>query len=86
MTRVYAYSGESGENICIEGEPSEFEKTLNLMNTFSKEAGDPKYFERTDIKWPDEEFVMKIASHWSIDPSELESRTTITGLGLLGDH
>jgi hypothetical protein len=85
VKRVYSYLGESGENIAIEGEPTDFEKTLKLANTFSAEAKDQKYFEREDIVWADEETVMKVAEHWSIDPTQLENRKDISpGLGLLG--
>ena len=86
IQRVYSYLGESGQNIVIEGEPTKFEKTLNLGNTFSEEANYDKYFERRDILWPNEGLVMKIAEHWSLDPTQLDNRTDITpSLGLLGE-
>jgi hypothetical protein len=84
--RVYSYLGESGENIMIEGEPTDFEKTLHLVNTFSDEAKEKNYFERADINLPDEETVMKVAENWSINPTTLESRNDIMpSLGLLGE-
>ena len=84
VTRVYAWLGESGENITIEGEPTEFEKTLNLPNTFSEEAKADDYFEREDLTWPYEQLVMQVAAHWSVDPSALEDRKDIKpGLGLV---
>jgi hypothetical protein len=83
--RLYSYLGEKGENIAIEGQPTDFEKKYKLINTFSKEAKDEHYIERTDILIPDEGFVMKIAANWSIDPTTLEQRRDIaTGLGILG--
>lgn len=83
--RVYSYVGEKGENILIEGQPTTVEKKYKLVNTFSKEAKNEKYFERTDLVTPDEELVMKIAANWSIDPSTLEGRKDIKpGLGILG--
>lgn len=86
VVRVYAYLGESGENITIEGEPTAIEKPLNLANTFSPEAKDENYFGREDIVWPDEQLVMEIARDWSVDPSQLGERTgTKPELGLLGD-
>jgi len=86
IERVYSYSGESGQNIAIEGSPTEFEQTLNLGNSFSEEAKNEKYFEREDIVWPNEHILMRVAAHWSIDPSKLEGRKDISpGLGLLGE-
>jgi len=86
IQRVYSYLGESGENIMIEGEATEFEKTLHLVDTFSGEAGEDNYFEREDITLPDEEIVMNVAENWSINPTTLESRNDIIPeLGLLGE-
>jgi hypothetical protein len=83
--RLYSYLGEKGENIAIEGQPTDFEKKYKLINTFSKEAKNENYIEKTDILIPDEEFLMKIAANWSIDPTTLEQRKDIaTGLGILG--
>ncbi len=87
IQRVYSYLGESGENILVEGEPTDFEKSLHLVNTFSDEAKEKNYFEREDINLPDEETVMKVAENWSIDPSTLESRNDIIpALGFLGER
>ncbi len=87
VERVYSFSGESGENIVVEGEPTAAEKTMKLINTLSAEAKDDAYFEREDIVRPNEETVMKIAEHWSVDPSVLETRKDIAaGLGLLGSR
>ncbi len=85
--RVYSYLGEAGENILIEGEATDFEKNLHLVNTFSVEAKEKNYFEREDINLPDEEIIMKVAENWSIDPSTIESRNDIMpALGLLGER
>lgn len=87
IERVYSYSGELGENIAIEGQPTKFEQTLNLINTFSDEAKDKNYFEREDLVCPDEDLLMQVAGHWSIDPTQLDERKDITpGLGLLGQR
>lgn len=87
IERVYSYLGESGENIVIEGQPTEFEQILKLANTFSNEVKDEKYFERVDIVWEDEELVMQVAEHWSIDPTKFDEREDIApGLGLLGQR
>lgn len=87
IERVYSFSGESGENLAIEGEPTKFEQTLKLVNTFSDEAKNEEYFEREDLDWPDEELLMQVAGHWSIDPTKLEERNAIApGLGLLAQQ
>ncbi|OYU96912.1 MAG: hypothetical protein CFE21_01090 [Bacteroidetes bacterium B1(2017)] len=85
VERVYSYLGESGENIVIEGQPTEFEQKLNLVNTFSDEAKGEKYLNKEDIDWPTEQLLMQVAENWSIDPTTLEERKDITpSLGLLG--
>lgn len=87
IQRVYGYVGERGENTAIEGEPTDFEKSLNLANTFSEEAKTADYFERKDITWADEELVMKIAGNWSVNPDELDKRKDVLpALGLLGER
>jgi len=87
VTRVYSYLGERGENIAIEGEPTDFEKKYKLVNTFSDETKDEKYFDSKDLVTPDEEFLMKVAEHWSIDPSQLEKRNDLSpSLGLIGQR
>lgn len=87
IERVYSYLGESGENIVIEGQPTEFERNLKLANTFSDEAKNDKYFERKDIVWADEELLMQVAEHWSIDPTKLDERQDVEpSLGLLGQR
>ncbi|SHN36347.1 hypothetical protein [Chitinophaga sp. CF418] len=85
IVRIYNFLGEAGGNTRVEGKPTEFEQTLKLANTLSDEAKDPKYFDDKDLIWPDEDLVMQIAGHWSIDPTQLEFRQDIMpGLGLLG--
>ncbi|MBC7949768.1 MAG: hypothetical protein H7Y42_17925 [Chitinophagaceae bacterium] len=87
VTRVYSYLGEQGENIAIEGEPTEIEKQYRLVNTFSDEAKDEKYFGNKDLVTPDEEFIMKVAEHWSIDPTQLGNRKDLPlSLGLIGQR
>lgn len=84
VERIYSYLGESGENILIEGKPSNIETQFNLINTFSEEAKEENYFNREDIIIPDETLLMEIANNWSVNPSELENRNDIQReLGLL---
>ncbi len=69
-----------------EGEATEFEKSLHLIDTFSEEADEENYFERDDITLPDEEFLMKIAENWSLIPSILENRNTPSYLKAIHLH
>jgi hypothetical protein len=86
IVRAYCFLGESGENLIVEGEPTNFEKEYKLINTLSKEAQNDKYFEREDLFYPDEEFVMKVAENWSINPQTLEERKDIKNeLGIIGN-
>ncbi len=86
IVRFYSFIGERGENILVEGEPTSAEKRYNLINTFSKEAEDEKYFETTDLVFPEESLVMKIAANWSVDPTTLEERKDIKpDLGIEGE-
>lgn len=84
IDRSYSYLGESGENIDISGDPTDIEKTYSFINTFSEEAKQDDYWDREDLTYPDEELVMKIAGEWSIDPTKLDNRKDINGLGLVG--
>jgi hypothetical protein len=50
----------------VEGEPTEFEKSFKLINTFSRESKDPQYLEDTNLVYPDEQFVMKLADNGAL--------------------
>ena len=85
MERIYAYIGESMENIKVYGLPTEAEEGLNLFNSLSDEAKNEAYFEREDLIYANEELVMKIANAWSVNPTALAERTDIKAeLGLIG--
>jgi hypothetical protein len=84
IDRVYSYLGESGENIEISGNPTEIERTYNLIDTFSEEAKQDDYWDREDLTFPDEEIVMEIANNWGVGPGTLDNRQDIEGLGLIG--
>lgn len=83
IQRAYAYIGEQGKNIWIVGEPTEIEKNLKLVNTFSDEENEETYWDQIDLVIPDEELVMQIAESWSINPTTLSERIDIKGLGLI---
>lgn len=85
IERLYSYVGESGENMIIDGEPTEIERNYNLVDSFSDEAKEDRYWEREDIEIPDEETVMKIAENWSINPSKIGEYQNIGGIGLIGN-
>lgn len=84
VDRIYSYLGESGENIEVSGKATNIEKKYNLINYLSPEAQQDSYIEREDLIYPDEELVMTIAGDWSINPTTLDDRRDIKGLGLLG--
>jgi hypothetical protein len=84
IERLYAYIGDSGENLIIEGEPTKVEKKYNFINTLSKEAESDEYWEREDLEFPNEEIVMEIAEAWSINPTKIETMQNIEGIGLIG--
>lgn len=84
IKRLYAYLGESGENLVVEGLPTEVESKLNLVNTFTEEAAADSYWEREDLDLPDEQMVMDIAEAWSINPTKIGEMTGIEGLGWIG--
>ena len=77
LKRYYSYIGEQGENLRIEGEPTEIEKGRNLVNTFSEEANNEEYFDNESLVIPDESLVMDIANNWSINPTKLENYRNI---------
>ena len=85
MERIYAYVGESLENIKVIGEPTGPEKGLTLFNSLSEEAKSDDYWDREDLDYADEELVMQIAESWSVNPTKLTERTDIKDeLGMLG--
>jgi hypothetical protein len=81
-----AYSLVDGSNIIVEGDPTPVEMKYNLINTLSEEAeNDPNYFDRKDIRYPDEDLTMEVAGGWAIDPQTLEDRKDVLpALGLVG--
>jgi hypothetical protein len=88
LERAYSYVGESGEKTLDLGVPSPEERALAFafFDPTSPEAQQDSYWDREDLKYPDEEHVMALAGAWSIDPSALEGRNLETVAGLLGDY
>ncbi|MBS7231346.1 hypothetical protein KHA90_09940 [Flavobacterium psychroterrae] len=85
MERIYAYIGETGENIKVFGEKTEAENGLNLFNSLSEEAESDSYWQREDLDYADEELVMKVAEKWSVNPIQITERSDVKiELGLVG--
>ncbi|MBU1497642.1 hypothetical protein KKF34_12280 [Myxococcota bacterium] len=86
IVRGYAYLGEQGRTLWNVGEKSssEIELGLNYFNENSPDADDDGYWEREDLKFPDEEHVMQIAGKWSINPMKLPVMAIEKGTGFLG--
>lgn len=85
IQRAYAYLGERGETLYESGKKTDEEMALGFafFDERSPEAESEEYFERTDLRFPDEEDVMNIAAAWTIDTQTLDQRTE-TGTGHLG--
>ena len=68
------------------GEQTDAERALGVsfFDGSSPESKDPRYWERKDLVYPDEEHVLKIAGIWSVDPSKLDESGLAPSLGLLG--
>jgi len=85
VDRAYVYLGEQLETIVTKGRPTELEQAIKLFDSNSEEAQKESYFDREDIFYPNEEFVMKIAENWSLNPTTLSSRKEISKTkGFLG--
>lgn len=84
IERLYSFIGESGENLIIEGKPTEIEKQYNFVNTFSEESKKENYWKRKDLDFPYEDSVMEIAEAWSINPTKIEDYQNVKGIGLIG--
>jgi hypothetical protein len=83
VRRFYDADGQHQES----GEPTDEEEAmgLNFFNASSPEAKDPKYWERKDLVYPDEEHVLQMAGRWSIDPAKLDQMGLAPAMGLIGE-
>lgn len=84
IERAYAWLGEEGENLIVEGNPTAAEPK-RLVDTLSPEAQEDNYFAQEDLIYPNLDLVLYMAGKWSINPATLNKRTDIQGLGLFGD-
>lgn len=89
LIRGYAYIGERGETPWNEGEktPEEKELGIEFFHEDSPEAQDDAYWDREDLTYPDEEYVMQLASRWSISPitlDQLDQNNLNPSIGIVG--
>jgi hypothetical protein len=86
LVRGYGYSGERGQTLWDEGEPTRAERDLGFrfFDERSPEATREGYWERADLSFPDEGAVMRLAAAWSINPTTLDQQSREPGLGVLG--
>lgn len=68
------------------GDETEAEKALSFrfFDTSSPESNQPGYWQRSDLTYPKEECVLKVAARWSVDPSKVDQMGLAPSLGLLG--
>lgn len=85
--RAFAYLGESIETL-INREPrtpGEIELGYEYFDERSSDAITDLYWERDDLCFPDEEHVLEIAGHWSVNPSMIEELKLPPSVGWVGD-
>jgi hypothetical protein len=87
LLRAYSYFGERGETLCKFGEFTEAERELgfNFFDERCAEAKTDKYWERRDLRYPDEECVHQLAQKWSVAPMDFDQIEKEVDTGLLGD-
>jgi len=86
IQRAYAYLGERGETLHERGRKTEEEMALglNFFDERSQEAASEGYFEREDLRYPNEEDVMRISAAWTINTQTLDQRAE-RGTGFLAE-
>lgn len=85
LRRAFMYVGDKGETIADTGGQSREEQQLGFrfFDERSPESSLPGYWEREDLRFPDEGNVMQLAGVWSVDPTALEGRDLPNTVGLL---
>jgi hypothetical protein len=85
LVRGYAYLGERGETLWDEGAPStETDLGLAFFDERSPEAASSAYWDRTDLQFPDEACVMRMARRWCLAPVDLTPDHSPPALGVRG--
>jgi hypothetical protein len=71
LVRGYGWVGDRGETVWDEGEqtPEERDLCFRFFDERSSEASQDGYWARKDLRFPDEESVMRLAGAWSLDPT-----------------
>jgi hypothetical protein len=82
--RAFAYC--DGRILADRGEETAVEQELglNFFDEDSSEARSPGYWEREDLRYPDEQYPMKVAEKWSINPLTLATRNVSPSTGWVG--
>jgi hypothetical protein len=82
VRRFYEGDGDRSET----GAQTEEERELGqkFFDAGSPEAKDPGYWKRKDLVFLDEQYVLKVAGKWSVDPSKLDELGLAPALGVLG--
>jgi hypothetical protein len=77
VERAYAYLGERGETLYESGKktPEELALGFAFFDERSPEAKSAGYYERSDLRFPGEEDVIKISATWTINTQTLDKRT-----------
>jgi hypothetical protein len=77
IERAYAYLGERGETLYESGKktPDEIALGFAFFDERSPEAASKGYYERKDLRFPNEEDVMKISAAWTINTQTLDKHT-----------
>jgi hypothetical protein len=77
IQRAYAYLGERGETLYDEGTPTaeEIDFGFQFFDERAPESEASDYFDRENLRSPDEEDVMRISAAWTIDTQTLDQRT-----------
>jgi len=83
LVRGYGWLGQQGLTLWDEGAPTRDERDLGFRPS---EEQSPAAGQGDDevISVPDEDFVMQLASLWSIDPTTLDEQFKEPRMGLLG--
>ncbi len=84
--RAFAYIGDGGITAADRGKktPEEIELKQHFFDERSPEASEDSYWEREDLKYPDEEDVMNLAGKWSLNPQRLDEYKNEIGTGYVG--
>jgi hypothetical protein len=87
VIRAHGWSGETGETVADVGASTKAEDELGIQffdERSSHVANNEDYWARKDLAFPDEEYVMRLAEKWSVNPTVLGDSYPELGQGWLG--